>query len=93
MGDKLPAGHRAQESNLRTTTASQKNVCVQFFSSPVGNADFTTEGSVRKVGEVRIPCAWEQRLDVSLEFGATEIKATATNVTTNETNDAQIMYT
>ena len=72
---------------------SHNEVTVKFFSSPVGNVDFTTEGSVRQVGEVRIPCAWEQRLNVQLEFGATEIKATATNASTNETIDAQIMYT
>ena len=47
----------------------------------------------RMIGEVTVAASFEDSLTVGLEFGATEIIATATNDSTKETRNAMLRYT
>ena len=92
VGDKLPAGHKATKDHCSVVHAHQTQVGFQLFVTPLGNAEFCDEPSVRQVGTVTIPVKWGENCSLSLEFGATEIKATATNATTGESSDATVTY-
>ena len=92
VGDKLPAGHKATRNNLSVAFADQTFVGFKLFATPLGNAEFCDEPSVRQIGSVSIPVKWGENCSLSLEFGATEIKATATNATTGESSDATVTY-
>ena len=53
-------------------------------SSPTTRWTDSKYGIMNKIGEVEIPCVWGQCSSISVSFGDTEIKATATNIATGQ---------
>lgn len=57
-----------------------------------GDVALTTDPTCTSIGTVRVSCTYDERVTMSLKFGATELIATATNEHTNETVEARIEY-
>ena len=92
VGDKLPAGHVAESHKNKPVSAVQKIVTFSIFATPLGQIDWTTESSARKIGTVTVDCLYEERCTIQLQFGATEITATATNEVTGKAANATLRY-
>ena len=92
VGDKLAAGHKAVKNHLSAVAREQTAVCMSIYATPVGSIDFTTDRTARQVGLVTIPCTPDQSISLQLEFGATEILASAYNEDTGQTAEAKLRY-
>lgn len=92
MGSKLPAGHEATVRGWQTTSDSQTTVTFDLYTTPLGHVDFCTDPSCKMIGSVSVPCHRSEKIDVTLQFGATEIVVSATNQTTGEERAANVTY-
>lgn len=92
MGTKLPAGHQADTGGWSTVDDSQVSVTFTLYTTPLGHVDFYTDPSCKKIGSVAVPCHRSEKLNVTIEFGATEIVVSATNQTTGEKRAAKVTY-
>ena len=92
MGSKLPAGHEVSTDGWHTIRDSQTSITFGLYATPLGHVDFTTDPSCKEIGSVSVPCHRSETIDVTLQFGATEIVVSATNETTGEKRDANVTY-
>jgi hypothetical protein len=92
VGDKLPAGHVAESHKNEPIRAGQKVVMFSVFATPLGQIDWTTESSARKIGTVTVDCLYGETCTMQLQFGATEITATAINEVTGKAANATLRY-
>lgn len=92
VGSKLPAGHEVSTDGWHTIRDSQTSITFGLYATPLGHVDFTTDPSCKEIGSVSVPCHRSETIDVTLQFGATEIVVSATNETTGEKRDANVTY-
>jgi len=90
VGSKLPSGHKVQSTGWRTVYKKQERITMRIFATPLGDIDFCT--SARQIGSVEVSCTHDQSVALSLEFGATEILASAWNETTGQAAEAKLRY-
>ena len=90
VGSKLPSGHKAESTGWRVVGKTQATITLQIFSTPLGDIDVVS--GARQIGSVDVPCTHEQSVTLSLEFGGTEILASAVNETTGHTAEAKLRY-
>jgi len=64
----------------------------RLYSSSNPDVKFVDEASVIRIGEVTVPCIYEQKSTLAMLFGSTEITATATNLFTGVICQADITY-
>ena len=92
VGDKLLAGHVAESHKHWPPRADQTAISFSIFATPLGQIDWTTESSARKIGTVTVDCLHGETCTIQLQFGATEITATATNEVTGKAANATLRY-
>ena len=94
VGTQLPAGHTAVMRGVHGTVDGQLSVCMNIFATPLGTVKFTTDPSCSAIGKFEIPCSVNAReaSDMILEFGSTEITASAVNTTTGEKRAIKLQY-
>ena len=85
------AAHQSYHKN-KPVSAVQEIVTFSIFATPLGQIDWTTESSARKIGTVTVDCQYEETCTIQLQFGATEITATATNEVTGKAANATLRY-
>jgi len=82
----------AERNKLSPVSAGQTSVSTSIFATPLGHIDWTTESSARKLGTVTFDCQHGETCTIQLQFGATEITATATNEVTGKAANATLRY-
>jgi hypothetical protein len=92
VGDKLLAGHVAESHKHWPPRADQTAISFSIFATPLGQIDWTTESSARKIGTVTVDCLHGETCTIQLQFGATEITATAINEVTGKAANATLRY-
>ncbi|KAG2464887.1 heat shock 70 kDa protein 12A-like [Polypterus senegalus] len=82
--------NEAAEYCFNPVDGDQVEVLFSFFSTEKENAQYTDDEGVKEVGSIIVPIPGnisgkERRIKLEISFGLTEIKATATDLNTDET--------
>jgi hypothetical protein len=92
VGEKLEADKAVVKRGRRPIHEDQTSIKFKLCTTPRGDVALTTDPSCTSIGTVKIPCTYDESVTMKLNFGATELIATAINEDTNETVEARIEY-
>lgn len=96
--DKVRVEETRKFLDYQPLQASQTSVSFKFYNSTDPNAKYTTDDAVGpSIGEVTIESpdisrGIDQKIDVCVKFGGTEIKATAIDKTSGNTNTVYLDF-
>lgn len=96
--DKVRVEETRKFLDYQPLQASQTSVCFKFYNSTDPNAKYTTDDAVGpSIGEVTVESpdisrGTDRKIDVCVTFGGTEIKATAIDKTSGNTNTVYLDF-